>query len=317
MSMSTSTTTVGRTAAAAAGATRHGPGPGSRMPVPVELIGRIGQAVVAVPAYFGGLAILVMAAAASLVRGRRRAADAPPFWATMKRELGAILALGGPIIGLVHVGMGSSLSLQAYFGSTFVDGTGAVVGVGLLRNIATMATGMSMAGLLACRYVPGLRGEGRWSAGEGRDRRDAEHLREVAGALVAPRLAAAAIATVLLSFWGFLVGSFIGWQAAREMMGLSTNMYFLMFYRMIWFRDVIGLIVKGLCFGLAVASICCFEGLRGGDEGAGPGESLAVPMARAVCVSMVATLILNMTWFLMVYHAVPVYGPSLLQPPTP
>ena len=54
---------------------------------------------------------------------------------------------------------------------------------------------------------------------------------------------------MLLSLWGFLVGTVIGWQASGTLMGLSTNMYFLMFYRMIWFRDVVGLIVKGLVFG--------------------------------------------------------------------
>ena len=32
---------------------------------------------------------------------------------------------------------------------------------------------------------------------------------------------------------------------------------------------------------------------------------------------MAAILLANMTWFMLVYHAVPVYGPSLLAPPGP
>ena len=64
--------------------------------------------------------------------------------------------MGCPLVGLVHVAMGSFLSLQAYFGSTFVDGTGAVVGVGLLRNLATLMTGMTLSGLLAGRMIPEL-----------------------------------------------------------------------------------------------------------------------------------------------------------------
>jgi phospholipid/cholesterol/gamma-HCH transport system permease protein len=44
---------------------------------------------------------------------------------------------------------------------------------------------------------------------------------------------------------------------------------------------------------------------------------LAAPIVRAACLSMMSILLLNMTWFMLVYHAVPVYGPSLLQPPTP
>ena len=60
-------------------------------------------------------------------------------------------------MGLVHIAMGSFLSLQAYYGSTFVDGTGAVVGVGLLRNLGGMMSGLIFAGILAARMIPELR----------------------------------------------------------------------------------------------------------------------------------------------------------------
>ena len=51
--------------------------------------------------------------------------------------------------------------------------------------------------------------------------------------------------------------------------------------------------------------------------GAGTASAdLAFPIVRAACLSMIAILIVNMAWFLLVYHAVPVYGPSLLQLPS-
>ena len=68
-----------------------------------------------------------------------------------------MLALGLPLVGLVHVAMGSFLSMQAYYGSTFIDGTGAVVGVGLLRNLGGLMTGMILAAILAARMIPELR----------------------------------------------------------------------------------------------------------------------------------------------------------------
>ena len=68
-----------------------------------------------------------------------------------------MLLLGFPLVGLVHIAMGSFLSLQAYYGSTFVDGTGAVVGVGLLRNLGGLMTGMTLSGVLAARMIPELR----------------------------------------------------------------------------------------------------------------------------------------------------------------
>ena len=68
-----------------------------------------------------------------------------------------MLVTGLPLVGLVHIAMGSFLSLQAYYGSTFVDGTGAVVGVGLLRNLGGLMTGLTFAGILAARMIPELR----------------------------------------------------------------------------------------------------------------------------------------------------------------
>jgi len=286
------------------------------LPLWLAPAGWVGGFVVGSLAYLGGVAMLLLSAMASLV-SLNRDEDLPGFWAVMRSELGWLLMMGIPMVGLVHVGMGSTLSMQAYFGSTFVDGTGAVVGVGLLRNVASMATGMTLSGLIAFRTIPVRLGLGADPVPRG-----------YAGRMAAPRLVAAGLATVLLSLWGFVVGTFIGWRAAGTMMGLSSNMYFVMFYRMIWFRDVIGLIVKGLLFGVMGAAISCHEGLLTGqrlpDERAGagaawpgvPGADFSVAILRASCLSMMAILLLNMTWFLLVYHAVPVFGPSLLQPPS-
>ena len=110
-------------------------------------------------------------------------------------------------------------------------------------------------------------------------------------ALVAPRVAAAAIACILLSLWGITVGTVVGWKASESLMGLSTEMFFMMMLKMMWFRDVVGLVVKGILFGALPAAICCFEGLsasaeRGragdaGDQRAHPAHGLAPPCERA------------------------------------
>jgi phospholipid/cholesterol/gamma-HCH transport system permease protein len=112
-------------------------------------------------------------------------------------------------------------------------------------------------------------------------------------------------------------------------MGLSTEMFFMMMLKMMWFRDVFGLVVKGVLFGALPAAICCYEGLHDagndhedddgevaswrGSQGLAPPAS--VPVFRAACLSMVAILIMNASWFMLVYHAVPFYGPTLLPQP--
>src|SRR5205807_6636322 len=107
----------------------------------------------------------------SWFRTARHEANEPAgLGTTMVRQLSWMLALGIPLVGLVHIAMGSFLSLQAYYGSTFVDGTGAVVGVGLLRNLGGLMTGMTLAGILAPRMIPERRRLPR-SAGDGDPRR--------------------------------------------------------------------------------------------------------------------------------------------------
>ena len=312
-------------------------------------VGWLGRSVLEVMSYVGGVTLLAMGAAGSVLRprlGRDHAAAAPGFLTTLMHQLFWMLVMGLPLVGMVHIAIGSFLSLQAYYGSTFVDGTGAVVGVGLLRNLGGLMTGLTFAGILAARMIPELRilsrhmssretragghesSLGRPPQETGDDGADMS-LSIAPGRLAAPRMAAAAIACLLLSQWGIAVGTVVGWQASQSMMGLPTETFFMMMVKMMWFRDVVGLVVKGLLFGVLPAAICCYEGLGPGaaeDEPPGAGISAAHPahglappwsvaVFRATCLSCAAILVMNSSWFILVYHAVPFYGPMLLAPP--
>jgi len=293
-------------------------------------IGWVGTAVVGSLERLGAMALLIPSAVASIFRREDDAESG--LWAAASAELWWMLLAGCPLVALVHVAMGSFLSLQAYYGSTFVDGTGAVVGVGLLRNLASMMTGLTLAGYLPVRIIFELRALRRLHRARLAETErsnpargaidDAHEPTPSPGRLAAARLLAAVIATPLLSLWGFSVGTLIGWRASETLMNLPTATFFLMFLRMIWYRDVIGLMIKGAAFGFVIALIACSEGLRLGEADPSPSEAAELvaacrAMLFASCLAMAAILIMNMTWFVLVYHAVPVYGPSLLQPPTP
>lgn len=304
-------------------------------------VGWVGSATLSFFAYFGGMASL---GASTLVAALRpwtriaRADEDSTLLSETVQQLSWMLALGFPLVGLVHIGMGSFLALQAYYGSTFVDGTGAVVGVGLARNLATLMTGLTLSGFLAVRIIPELRMLAKPSASvaavslpteTGRVSRRKPVVEEPVDlrALAAARIMAATVASPVLAFWGFLVGTLVGWQCADSMLGMMPSTFFLMFLRMIWYRDVIGLIVKGTAFGFLIAVIACFEGLsdsqeefRGSESGGSRPEGIDVlirPIFRSCCLSMIAILIANASWFILAYHAVPVWGPTLLKPPAP
>jgi len=286
-------------------------------------LGWVGRQALAGLSYFGGLAGLLAATA----RSTFRPSDVP-IRRLVNAQLAWMLALGAPLVALVHVGLGSFLSMQSYFGGTFVEGTGAVVGVGLLRNMAPLMACLTLAGLVAARVTPELRAARRAADAPVDDRpgfleRTAGGARPAAAApprptgdrAVAARVLAAALAGPLLTLWGALVGTAVGFQVSRTLLGVSSHTFFHMFWEMVWFRDVIGVVVKGLAFGLFAGLFACHEGLRpsGGDD-LGAVSSAA---CRAACFTGVAILAINSGWFLLVYHAGPVFGPTLLAPATP
>jgi phospholipid/cholesterol/gamma-HCH transport system permease protein len=299
--------------------------------------------------YAGAVTLLLASVPAGALRRPCGAdSEAPRFGSVFVRELFWMLMAGAPLVALVHVALGSFLSLQAYYGSTFVEGTGAVVGVGLLRNLGGMMAGLTLAGILAARMIPELSVPARSPATSGalapsavlplpersrRDHRDEREPRVDAARLAAPRVVAAALASILLAQWGVFVGTIVGWQASLSMMGLPSETFFLMMSRMMWFRDIVGLIAKGVLYGALPAAICCHEGIRSGIDrndrarrasvdgaaplGLGSGPPWSAPMFRATFLSFVSILIVNASWFILVYHAVPFYGPTLLLPPGP
>ena len=216
-------------------------------------LARIGRWTLAGVAELGQMATLLGQAARSLVRPPEAA---PPFRPALVQQLATLLAMGLPLVALVHVGMGSFLSLQAYYGGTFVDGTGAVVGVGLIRNVAPMMAGLTMAGLIAVRTTSELRGRPL-----GRARSTTRSGSPIAtprpsvpveplytpdpARLAAVRIAAAVIVGPIMALWGALVGTVVGWQVAQTMLGVSTHGFFSMMWEMLWLRDVTGLVIKG------------------------------------------------------------------------
>ena len=278
---------------------------------PLALVGRLALVVVS---YLGGMGTLLASAVRSLVRPPRTAAPIVP---AIARQLAWLFGAGLPMVALSHIGLGSFLTMQSYYGATFAEGTGAVVGVGLIRNITALMTGLTMAGLLAALVTPELRAGGR------REFEDASRAFDLDGSGSEPesdpgrsaaiRIGAGLVAGPILALWGVLVGTLVGWRVAAKLVGVSSDVFFTMFLEMIWVRDLWGLVLKGMIFGLLAALFACHEGLRP-SQGRGP-SATSIAACRAACLAGVAILAVNSSWFLLFYHAGPAFGPTLLAPP--
>ena len=259
----------------------------------------------------GGLAILAASALASPFRPRL---DAPRLPRSVIHHAGWMLGMGLPLVGLVHVSFGSFLAMQAYFGATFTEATGIVVGLGLIRNVAPLLSGFVLAGLIAATVCGDLRGGARPGLDDPASLPD----RDVArgdrpdprptpgrGRIALARVLGASLAGPVLALWGVFVGSLMGLLVARSMLGQSPAIFLGKVAEMLQPMDVIGLLVKGAAFPASAALIATFEGLRPDREG-GPSAY------RAVLRSVVAVLILNFTWFNLVYLAADPFGPDVV-----
>ena len=267
----------------------------------------------AVLAYIGGVAANVLGAFGSI---RSRPAGALSVREATLRQLDWLIGAGMPIVGLLHVGMGSFLAMQAYFGATFDVGVGPVVGVGLVRNGSPLLAGFVLAGLMAARATVELRSGPRaeldsdpsWIPDRAIALGDAPDDREGPsdGRLLLPRLIAALLAGPVLGAWGAAIGTLIGYRVANAVLGIPFDMLLHSFAEMLWLRDVAGLVVKGFAFGGVAAAVACYEGTRRDST---PTPTAAV---RACCLAMAAILGLNLSWFFFVYLAGPPFGPTVL-----
>lgn len=281
------------------------------LPRPTGLPGRF----LGLLADLGGMATLAARAAMAPARARRGAA---PLLSASLGQASWMIAMALPLVALVHVSFGSFLTMQAYFGATFTEATGIVVGLGLVRNVAPLLSGFIMAGLIAAKVTSDLRGGPRPGLDDPRSLPDRDVERGVRederpspspGRIALARVLGAAMAGPAMALWGVTVGTLMGVIVSRSMLGQSPWMFLGKAVEMLQPVDVLGLLIKGMAFSGAAALISTFEGLRP--------ERIGGPDAyRAAVRSVVMILVLNFTWFNLVYLAADPFGPGVALLPT-
>ena len=159
--------------------------------------------------YLGGVGLLGAAVVRAALRPHRGL-----LGATL-RQLAELIRYALGLVLLIHFSMGSFLAMQAFFGATFREAAGAVVGVGLVRNLATLLTGFTLAGLLAVRAAGAVDpAEEGW----------AEPTAEPDGR-VAARVLGAALAGPVLACWGAALGLLSGMLVARSLLGVAPGLF--------------------------------------------------------------------------------------------
>ena len=160
--------------------------------------------------------------------------------------------------------------------------TGRLVAVALVRELGPVLTALMVTGRVGSAIAAEL---GSMTVSQQIDAMRAlgtDPIRK----LVAPRLLALIITLPLLTVLADVVGIGGGAFAATSLYGLSINEFLTSVREGITADDIIGGVIKPLCFALIIGTIACYKGLNtdGGTVGVGRATTRAVVMASIVVI---------------------------------
>jgi phospholipid/cholesterol/gamma-HCH transport system permease protein len=189
-------------------------------------------------------------------------------------------AFGGLVFGLQ-----AYIGFHKYVGSGTEMYSGGIIAVGLAKELIPILVGLMLAGRVGSSMAAEI--------GTMKITEQVDALRSLGADpvqhLVVPRMLASFIMFPMLTLYGDIIGTFCGFAYNIFGMGVNRAVYMrnTLFYTRIW--DIgIGLI-KASIFGIVVAIIGSWQGLKaeGGAEGVGRATT------RAVVIASILILILN------------------------
>ncbi|MCX7973051.1 MAG: ABC transporter permease [Candidatus Aminicenantes bacterium] len=196
-----------------------------------------------------------------------------------------------PVVSLTAAFSGLVFALQMYVGFNRYIGpgteaySGPALGLGLCKEIIPILVGLMVAGRAGSAMAAEI---GTMKITEQIDALmslGADPIRF----LVVPRTLAAFITLPCLTLYGDLIGMFFGYFFNVILMGVNKTIYInqtLMFMEL-W--DVLSGVIKSAVFGIIIAIVGCWQGLKaeGGAEGVGRATT------RTVVISSIVILIVN------------------------
>src|SRR5688572_28708595 len=160
--------------------------------------------------------------------------------------------------------------------------TGRLVAVALVRELGPVLTALMVTGRVGSAIAAEL---GSMTVSQQIDAMRAlgtDPIRK----LVGPRLVALLVSLPLLTVIADVVGIGGGGVVATGLYGLTMDQYLTSVREGITSDDIIGGVIKPLCFGVIIAAIACYKGLstEGGTVGVGRATTRAVVLASIVVI---------------------------------
>jgi phospholipid/cholesterol/gamma-HCH transport system permease protein len=188
-----------------------------------------------------------------------------------------------PVIFLMSVFTGGVMALQSYYGLQRFGAevfTGSLVGVSLTKELIPVLTGLMLAGRVSASYSAEI---GTMVVTEQVDALFTFGVNPVKY-LVSPRVVALIIMTPLLVLFGDFVGIMGGRVVADVVANQNPNLFDSQLFQSLEIWDVMSGLIKSVFFGLTIAVIGSYFGLKadGGAKGVGQATTTAVVVASVI-----------------------------------
>ena len=264
--------------------------PGRRSAQPEPVLARVGGAAIGWWNELGDMLAFVGEAFLSLLRlcagkARLRRSD----FLLALQDCGArslpIVALINFLVGLI-LGFVGAIQLQRFGAQIYVAD---LVGIGMLRDIAPIMTGIIVTGRTGASFAAQL---GTMEANE-----EIDALRTLGippiDFLVLPRLLALSLMMPLLCLYADVLGIAGGLVVASSMLKISPIQYLPETARAVHLNDLfLGLFMSAV-FGVLVALAGCMRGIRSGRSASAVGEATTSAVVTGIVSIVVATAIIT------------------------
>lgn len=207
---------------------------------------------------------------------RNKSIKAGPVFVQMARV--GFSSLGVVSVVLLFIGMVLALQM-AYILTKFgvTEYVGAVVGVGMFRELGPLLTAVVMSGYVGASIAAEI---GTMSVSEEIEALTAFAIHPVRY-LVVPRVLAASIMIPCVTIIGTLVGVLGGMIIAASVLKITPTLYYQKAVDALVLKDLYTGLFKSWVFGILIALIACYEGMKvnSGAEGVGKATTSTVVLS--------------------------------------
>lgn len=252
----------------------------------IHLATTIGSAVLGLIDRLGSTGVLLAQACACIWHGKFR-------MNVLVEQIARIGVQSQPVVIITGAFTGAVLEAQMLFQLQMFKMEfmgGAVVAVGMFRELGPVITGLMIAGRVGSAMAAEI---GTMQVTEQVDALRSMNVDPV-DYLVKPRIQAMLISMPILMMEAVLVGIFSAYVVSITAFHVDQAYWMHFMHKFVAIGDLIVSMTKALVFGLIIAVISCREGLNTTDGAVGVGRSTMRAMVNASVALLIANFILTM-----------------------